>query len=101
MAREEAEFTLQKLQQLEKEQLKKKQELENLKKKIKDAEQQIKANQEFEEKVPIDQVAAASSEGMSAAEKEILASHKGGSLSKEVSHEEDEDECMLDQYITW
>ncbi len=77
MAHGEAEIALKKLEDLEREELKKKQELEKLKQKIKNATSQIRSEKELEEKVPIDQVAKLSEEGLSAPEKEILRTHKG------------------------
>lgn len=89
----ESELALKELQELEQQELKKKAELEKLKKKIRQAAKNAKEQQEFEERVPLEQVAALSSEGMSAEEKTILAAHQGksGEEGSETDEVNDED----------
>ena len=95
MSTEDANQALKDLKKLEAEQLKKKLELEKLKAKIKSAEKNLRDEQELEEKVPIDQVTATSSEGMSAAEKEIFEAHRGSSTEKE--EEKDQEKKSLEE----
>lgn len=90
MPSSESELVLKELQDLEKEELKRKRELEKLKQKIEETTKQAKEQQEFDEKVPIKQVAAITVEGLSAEEKAIIATYKKskGDL-KETEKEQD------------
>jgi hypothetical protein len=81
------------LEELEREELMRKIELEKLKRKINDTTKKIRDENEFEEKFPIEQVASESLEGLSLAEKEILAVHKGQVVKKnDLTENESEEE---------
>ncbi len=92
MSREDAKLALKELDILEKEELKKKSELEKLKQKIKDASKHVKEEQELEEIIPIEQVMANSVEGLSTEEKVILNMVKGSKDDKDNSNLEPSDD---------
>lgn len=87
MAQESDQF-LKELEELEKEELKKKHELEKLKAKIKDTAKQARERKEFEDKVPIGQVASENATGMSVEEKQFLEAHKGKKIEQESAGDE-------------
>ncbi|MAG61052.1 hypothetical protein CL619_04655 [archaeon] len=91
MATGEPEQALKELEDLEQEELTKKRELEKLKQRIKTAAKQVKEEREFEEKVPIPQVASKTTTGLSAEEKAILNVHKGKKEDSEDKEKTDED----------
>ena len=97
----ESELVLKELEVLEKEELKKKRELEKLKQKINDAAKNVQKEREYEDKVPMEQVAAETTEGLSAEEKVILAVHKGKvesfGISDVKNSDNDEDENSLEK----
>lgn len=77
---------IKRLRELEK---KKKQEIAEAQKMLKESEKELTDREEWERKVPIPQVAAEQAEGLSEAEKEILKTHKG---LREVTAEPEEEE---------
>ena len=86
---------IKKLKELEKQ---KKAEIVEAQKLLKESEKELTAKDEWQRKVPIPQVAIDESEGLSAAEKEVLESHKGlkSDQKKEVKEKSVKEEVKED-----